>query len=103
MENTLDPSINSNASRVTKKQLERRELTRKVKQKIKDRLLAHADPLYMTIPNVLRVIRALEIGQPEAQQIIVVIMKVIRNKGVTKWNGDIQLPHPLKAMLKQWF
>lgn len=96
MEDTLDPSINSNASRLTKEQLKRRELKRKVKQKIKARLPAHADPLYMTVPNALRVIRALEVGQPESQQTITITIQVISDKGVTPLSGDIQLPHPLK-------
>lgn len=97
LEDSSDASINSNVSKLTKEQLKRRELKRKVKQKIKARLPAHADPLYVTIPNALRILRALEVGQPESQQTISITMQVINEKGVTPLNGDIQLPHPLKA------
>ncbi|CAL9735120.1 large ribosomal subunit protein uL1m [Monosporozyma servazzii] len=96
LEENLEESI-APVSKLTKDQLKRRELKRKVKHKIQARLPAHVDPLYVSVPNALRIIRALEVGQPESQQTITVTMQVINEKGVNPLNGDIQLPHPLKA------
>lgn len=84
-------------TKLTKDQLKRRELKRKLRQKTQARLPPHTDPLYTPTPLALRILRSIEVGQPISQQTITCSIQLINEKGVVPLNGEVHFPHPLKS------
>ncbi|KAI0463810.1 hypothetical protein LJB42_002816 [Komagataella kurtzmanii] len=57
---------------------------------------ANKSPLYMTIPEALRYLRAAEVGFPINEAVISICSVIVNDKGAPPINGSVKLPRPLK-------
>lgn len=83
---------------LTKEQAKKREIKRLALKKAEARKPASTHPLYMSIPQALRYLRAAEVGRPAQHQTITVTTLVVADKGNAALAGNILYPHPLKQM-----
>mgnify|MGYP003364995804 CR=1 FL=1 len=81
---------------LSKEQLKKRELRKFLKSKAAARKPASEHPLYKTIPEALRYLRAAEVGQPNSQQTISLTTIVVGEKGVPPLFGNVSFPTPLR-------
>ncbi|GMM55578.1 mitochondrial 54S ribosomal protein [Maudiozyma humilis] len=95
-ETVVSAPIATPAKTLTKDQLKKRELRKFLKSKAAARKPASEHPLYKTIPEALRYLRAAEVGQPSSQQTISLTTLVVGEKGVPPLFGNVSFPTPLR-------
>ncbi|CCK71736.1 mitochondrial 54S ribosomal protein uL1m KNAG_0H03210 [Huiozyma naganishii CBS 8797] len=84
--------------KLTKEQLRRRELRKMIRSKMLAKRPASQDKVYLSVPEAMRILRAVEVGQPTSQQTITLTTMVVSEKGVPPLHGDVVLPTPLKPV-----
>lgn len=72
--------------------LSKTEMNKRMKQKMEPQ----AHPLYMTIPQAMRYMRAAEVGRPAARTTVSLQIVVLPEKGSQPLRGLIDFPKPLK-------
>ncbi|CCF56843.1 hypothetical protein KAFR_0B05480 [Kazachstania africana CBS 2517] len=83
-------------SKTNKQQAKKKMLRDFLRSRKQAREPASNHPLYMKVPDALRFLRAVEVGQPRSQQTITLTTLVISEKGVPPVYGNVQLPTPLR-------
>ncbi|ODQ83156.1 hypothetical protein BABINDRAFT_179120 [Babjeviella inositovora NRRL Y-12698] len=76
-----------------KKKMEIKEFN---KLKIKASTPIETHPLYMTIPEAMRYLRAFEVGKSSYDTTLTLQATIVASKGVLPLQGSLALPHPLK-------
>lgn len=79
-----------------KKTLEKRQERRDALKKLQAKKPASSSPLFMTIPQALRYLRASEVGRPINEASISIQTPILKDRGVAAINGAVRLPKPLK-------
>ncbi|KAK6462899.1 ribosomal protein L1-like protein [Scheffersomyces coipomensis] len=74
----------------------KKKLKREQKVKALNKQDPESHPLYMTIPNAMRYLRAAEVGQPAKKTTVSILMTVLPDKGSTPLSGSVYLPKPIK-------
>lgn len=65
-------------------------------KRIKAKQPAYTSPLYATIPEALRYLRASEVGRSPEEAVISMAINIVSERGTTPVSGSISLPKPLK-------
>ncbi|KAK6202265.1 ribosomal protein L1-like protein [Scheffersomyces amazonensis] len=72
------------------------KLMREQKLRAKHRQGPESHPLYMTVPQAMRYLRAAEVGRPVKRSTVSISMTIIPEKGSTPISGSVYLPKPIK-------
>lgn len=90
------PRPKTRPPKLTKEQMKKKKMKDMIKTKKLFKLSPTTDPMYMSIPSALRLLRAIEVGQPAASQTITLTTRMVNEKGTKPLAGELSLPTPLK-------
>lgn len=79
-----------------KKALEKRQERREAVKKLEAKKPASANPLFMSIADALKYLRASEVGRTVNEASITVQTPILKDRGVAPIQGAVRLPKPLK-------
>jgi large subunit ribosomal protein L1 len=79
-----------------KKAVEKRAERREALKKLQAKKPANSSPLFMSIAQALRYLRAAEIGRHVNEASITVQTPILKDRGVAPIQGQVRLPKPLK-------
>jgi ribosomal protein L1 len=79
-----------------KKALEKKQERRDALKKLQAKKPANTSPLFMTIPEALKYLRASEVGRTINEASITVQTPILKDRGVAPIQGAVRLPKPLK-------
>lgn len=79
-----------------KKALEKRQARREAAKKLAAKKPAETNPLFMTVSQALRFLRAAEVGRSNNESSITIQTPILKERGVATLQGSVRLPKPLK-------
>lgn len=85
------------ARKLNKEQVKKQRLKALIEKKRQFREPYNMDPMYMDIPSALRLLRAIEVGQPHTSQTITLTTRLFNDRGTQPLSGEVLLATPLKT------
>lgn len=74
----------------------KRKLRREQAVKQRNKQAPESHPLYMTVPQAMRYLRAAEVGQPAKKTTVSILMTVLPERGSKPLAGSVYFPKPIK-------
>ncbi|KAK6458731.1 ribosomal protein L1-like protein [Scheffersomyces xylosifermentans] len=74
----------------------KRKLRREQAVKQRNKQAPESHPLYLTVPQAMRYLRAAEVGQPAKKTTVSILMTVLPERGSKPLAGSVYFPKPIK-------